>query len=124
MAKADTARQETAQQAGPPRLPSVDQVLRTPTAVLAIEQHGRSAVVDAVRAALTSARKDRQLLPGDELARTAFALLETRAQPSLRPVFNLTGTVLHTNLGRALLAQAAIDAAASATITCGLYCAS
>jgi L-seryl-tRNA(Ser) seleniumtransferase len=117
MAKADTARQETAQQAGPPRLPSVDQVLRTPTAVLAIEQHGRSAVVDAVRAALTSARKDRQLLPGDELARTAFALLETRAQPSLRPVFNLTGTVLHTNLGRALLAQAAIDAAVAAMQT-------
>ena len=117
MPKADTARRETIPQTGSPRLPSVDQVLRTPAAALAVDQFGRPAVVDAVRAALASARKDRQLLPGDELARTAFALLETRAQPSLRPVFNLTGTVLHTNLGRALLAQVAIDAAVSAMQT-------
>ena len=117
MPKADMARRETTQQAGSQRLPSVDQVLRTPTAALAIEQYGRSAVVDAVRAALASARKDRQVLPGDELAAAALALLEARAQPSLRPVFNLTGTVLHTNLGRALLAQAAIDAAVAAMQT-------
>jgi L-seryl-tRNA(Ser) seleniumtransferase len=117
MPKADMARRETTQQAGSQRLPSVDQVLRTPTAALAIEQYGRSAVVDAVRAALASARKDRQVLPGDELAAAALALLEARAQPSLRPVFNLTGSVLHTNLGRALLAQAAIDAAMAAMQT-------
>ena len=117
MPKADMARRETTQQAGSQRLPSVDQVLRTPTAALAIEQYGRSAVVDAVRAELGSARKDRQVLPGDELAAAALALLDARAQPSLRPVFNLTGTVLHTNLGRALLAQAAIDAAVAAMQT-------
>jgi L-seryl-tRNA(Ser) seleniumtransferase len=117
MPKADMARRETTQQAGSQRLPSVDQVLRTPTAALAIEQYGRSAVVDAVRAELASARKDRQVLPGEELAAAALALLEARTQPSLRPVFNLTGTVLHTNLGRALLAQAAIDAAVAAMQT-------
>jgi L-seryl-tRNA(Ser) seleniumtransferase len=117
MPKADMARRETTQQAGSQRLPSVDQVLRTPTAALAIEQYGRSAVVDAVRAELASARKDRQVLPGEELVAAALALLEARTQPSLRPVFNLTGTVLHTNLGRALLAQAAIDAAVAAMQT-------
>src|SRR6516225_6175018 len=117
MPKADTARRETIPQAGSPRLPSVDQVLRTPSAALAVDQFGRPAVVDAVRAALASARKDRQVLPGNELAAAALALLEARAQPSLRPVFNLTGTVLHTNLGRALLAQVAVDAAVSAMQT-------
>src|SRR5215470_11043808 len=117
MPKPDTARRETTQQVGSQRLPSVDQVLRTPTAVLAIEQYGRSAVVDTVRGELASARKDRQVLPGDELAAAALTLLAARAQPSLRPVFNLTGTVLHTNLGRALLAQTAIDAAVAAMQT-------
>jgi len=79
MPKPDTARRETTQQVGSQRLPSVDQVLRTPTAVLAIEQYGRSAVVDAVRGELASARKDRQVLPGDELAAAALALLAARA---------------------------------------------
>ncbi len=117
MPKADTARPETIAQAGSPRLPSVDQVLRTPTAALGIEQFGRTAVVEAVRATLAGAREQRQVLLGDEVARAALAALEARAQPSLRPVFNLTGTVLHTNLGRALFATAAVDAAVNAMQT-------
>jgi L-seryl-tRNA(Ser) seleniumtransferase len=114
MPKADTARRE---HAGSPRLPSVDQVLRTPTAALGIEQFGRSALVEALRSTLADARKQGQVLPSDQVAAAALGLLEARAQPSLRSVFNLTGTVLHTNLGRALLAQAAVDAAVSAMQT-------
>jgi L-seryl-tRNA(Ser) seleniumtransferase len=96
------------------RLPSVDQVLRTPTVAPAIERFGRVAVVHAIRATLTSARAAGHVAAIDELAADALARLEAQAQPSLRPVFNLTGTVLHTNLGRALIAEAAIDAAVAA----------
>jgi L-seryl-tRNA(Ser) seleniumtransferase len=100
-------------------LPSVDQVLRANAAILAIERFGRPAAVAAVRQALDEARitlhagKTLQPQP-DALANTALARLTLDALSSLRPVFNLTGTVLHTNLGRALLADAAIEAAVSA----------
>jgi L-seryl-tRNA(Ser) seleniumtransferase len=46
------------------------------------------------------------------IVRRIASSLATRAAPSLRPVFNLTGTVLHTNLGRALLCDAAAEEAA------------
>jgi L-seryl-tRNA(Ser) seleniumtransferase len=114
MRKADAARRETIPQAGSQRLPSVDQVLRTKTAALGIEQFGHPALVDAVRAALADARAARHGPTIDELAGAALSRLAVQAQPSLRPVFNLTGTVLHTNLGRALLAKAAIDAGVTA----------
>ncbi|MBV9240155.1 MAG: L-seryl-tRNA(Sec) selenium transferase, partial [Xanthobacteraceae bacterium] len=96
------------------RLPSVDQVLRTPTVAPAIERFGRSAVVEAIRATLASARASGHVAAMDDVASDALAHLEAQAQPSLRPVFNLTGTVLHTNLGRALIAEAAIEAAVAA----------
>jgi L-seryl-tRNA(Ser) seleniumtransferase len=97
------------------KLPSVDEVLRTAAANAAIKRFGRSAVVDAVRRVIADARA-RGIVPGgtDEVAGDAVGLLEARDKPSLRPVFNLTGTVLHTNLGRALLAEPAIEAAVAA----------
>jgi L-seryl-tRNA(Ser) seleniumtransferase len=97
------------------KLPSVDQVLRTPAAAAAAGRFGRPAMVAAARDTLAAARAQ-GVVPGGaaEVAAAALARLEARARPSLRPVFNLTGTVLHTNLGRALLAEAAIDAAVAA----------
>jgi L-seryl-tRNA(Ser) seleniumtransferase len=99
-----------------PRLPSVDEVLRTDASVDAIERFGRPAVVAAVRGDLDAARALLRAgqpaeTAANALAQAAAAKLEADARPNVRPVFNLTGTVLHTNLGRAILAEAAVEAA-------------
>src|SRR5262245_59397024 len=97
------------------KLPSVDEVLRTETALFAIERYGRSAVVGAIRAVLAHVRASRTpRMSADGAASAALARLEQNASPRLKPVFNLTGTVLHTNLGRALVADEAIEAATAA----------
>ena len=100
-------------------LPSVDDVLKADAAVLAIDCFGWSAAVTAVRQTLDAARtalragKTPPSQP-EAIAGAALARLTAHARPSLRHVFNLTGTVLHTNLGRALLAEAAVEAAVAA----------
>jgi len=93
-------------------LPSVDETLRQPVAHAAVGQFGRQAVVAAVRAALADAREGRASA-GDAkcFASLAVSRLHRDSSANLRPVFNLTGTVLHTNLGRALLGEAAVAAA-------------
>jgi L-seryl-tRNA(Ser) seleniumtransferase len=104
-------------------LPSVDEVLKTPAAVSAVDRFGRPPVVKAVRAALDAARSalraDHASTPSidtapDRVAASVVAQLDRAAQPKVRPVFNLTGTVLHTNLGRAVLAEDAIAATVEA----------
>jgi L-seryl-tRNA(Ser) seleniumtransferase len=98
-------------------LPSVERVLRYAGTAPLIAAFGRSAVTEAIRDAIDEWRG--QLSDGGTAAIDELGLvdrvahrLEEAARPSLRPVFNLTGTVLHTNLGRALLPQEAIDAVA------------
>jgi L-seryl-tRNA(Ser) seleniumtransferase len=93
------------------RLPSVDEVLRTEAALGVIETFGRPAVVAAIRDAIAAARGAGGGAETDAIVVAARVNLAARSMPGLRPVFNLTGTVLHTNLGRALLADAAIAAA-------------
>ncbi|ONG54262.1 L-seryl-tRNA(Sec) selenium transferase [Pseudoroseomonas deserti] len=95
-------------------LPSVDRLLGE--AAPLIEAHGRVATTQALRHTLQEVRDHRPdpLPDGAALIAAATARLEKAARPGLRPLFNLTGTVLHTNLGRALLAEAAIEAATAA----------
>jgi len=100
-------------------IPSVDRLLQDPRLAPAIAQHGRALVVDTVRAELDLRRA--ALKAGSEVSLAPEAIvvallgvLEAAARPSLRRVFNLTGTVLHTNLGRAQLPVAAIEACAAA----------
>ena len=104
-----------------PRLPSVDRLLAGDTALVLIERFGRQAVVGAIRDRLAEARAahladadvpDEPLPEEPALLRDVAAVLERLFAPSLRPVLNLTGTVLHTNLGRALLPPEAADAVA------------
>ncbi|TIV98714.1 MAG: L-seryl-tRNA(Sec) selenium transferase, partial [Mesorhizobium sp.] len=95
-------------------LPSVDRVLKTPLAAAAIERFGQQSTTRAVRDALEEARaacRTGVAVPEpSDLAADALVRLKAAERPSLRPVFNLTGTVLHTNLGRALIADEALEA--------------
>jgi L-seryl-tRNA(Ser) seleniumtransferase len=99
-------------------LPSLTAILSTTVAAELVQRFGRMAATEAVRETVADAReamKAGAAAPeAHELARQALARLEERGRSGLRPLFNLTGTVLHTNLGRAVLAESAIDAAAAA----------
>ena len=101
-------------------LPSVDRLLNLDAVGGLIAAHGRPLVVETIRLVLDAQRgllaqdAAAQPLTDDELAAQCATRLHALTRPSLRPVFNLTGTVLHTNLGRALYPQAAADAASAA----------
>ncbi|MEM5342217.1 L-seryl-tRNA(Sec) selenium transferase [Paraburkholderia azotifigens] len=100
------------------RVPAVERVLSSLAAQPLIGEYGRTQVVDAIRIATETLR--RELLAGASfdpsfdfearLVDDAMRTLAARSRPHLRAVFNLTGTVLHTNLGRALLPDEAVRA--------------
>ena len=96
-------------------LPSLDALLRTPQAVVLTERFGRAATAEALRDELAARRTARRFhAPGSEVMDAAADLLDRRFATSQRPVFNLTGTVLHTNLGRSPMPPEAAAAAADA----------
>lgn len=94
----------------------MDWVLSRPAVAALAQEHGRTAVLAQVRShlrALRAAALAGTMQPEEaEESRLAQALARNLAQhkqPRLRRVFNLTGTVLHTNLGRALLPREAVE---------------
>jgi L-seryl-tRNA(Ser) seleniumtransferase len=92
----------------------VGALLQSPGVAALLERTPRGLVVGAVRDAIDVARRDPRLAPQNDdawLAAIARTLDETQ-RASLRPVLNATGVVLHTNLGRAPLAEAALAAIA------------
>ena len=91
-------------------LPAVDALLRHPDAAPLIERHGRAAATQAIRDVLAELRSLRSVLDQPAIVSRVAEKLRDQERPTLRPVFNLTGTVLHTNLGRALLPEEAIEA--------------
>ena len=96
------------------KLPSVNNLLQTDQLVQLAETHGHDLVVEAIRIELDTAR--RQVLAGQtpptpaELVQGTLARLSADLRPSLQPVINATGVIIHTNLGRALLSQRARQA--------------
>ena len=101
----------------PATLPSVDRLLRSDPLIALIEAHGRQPTTNAVRDVLSGMRSaianaDSESVSVSEahIATLVSDRLVRAEAPTLKRVFNLTGTVLHTNLGRAPLAAEAITA--------------
>jgi L-seryl-tRNA(Ser) seleniumtransferase len=96
------------------KLPSVDKLLRSETAPALGQNYSHDLVVEGLRQALDAARQ--AILSGgpaashDELASRAADILRQQLRPTIRPVINATGVIIHTNLGRALLSPAACAA--------------
>jgi L-seryl-tRNA(Ser) seleniumtransferase len=94
------------------RVPRTDALLADPALAAAVDGHGRSAVKAAIRTAQDRLRAG-EIAPG-EVIPTALAVLPRR-WTTLRPLLNATGVVVHTNIGRAPLSAAAVEALVAAT---------
>ncbi|WP_368922053.1 L-seryl-tRNA(Sec) selenium transferase [Serratia marcescens] len=97
------------------QLPAIDRLLREPAIEPLVAQHGQTLIGELLRRLQAQARdaiKQQQRLPAwcGDWPQALRAELARQQRPALLPVFNLSGTVLHTNLGRALLAQPVKDA--------------
>ncbi len=104
-------------------IPSVDEILRGTRAQDMIARFGHKSVVSAARQSIEAYRTTHMSGEGsaetreavvEAITRDVLGLLEVQARSRLRRVFNLTGTVLHTNLGRAVQPEAAITAVTEA----------
>ena len=93
-------------------LPSVGALLESDDIQPLLSRAPRTAVVDAIRAVIENARRSPNHAPrgAAEWTRAIADELGTRERLQLGPVINATGVILHTNLGRAPLARAALDA--------------
>lgn len=96
-------------------LPSVDRLLRSPEVAALVTRHGHTLVAGAARTLLEARRSQARdgTLPApsaglDALSADLAAAVRQRLAPRMKAVLNLTGTVIHTNLGRALLAEPAL----------------
>lgn len=97
-------------------LPSVDRLIRSPASAALLAEHGHTlvagearALLDALRAQALAGELPAAAVQPDALDAALRVRIETRLAPRMRRVLNLTGTVIHTNLGRALLAEPALQ---------------
>jgi L-seryl-tRNA(Ser) seleniumtransferase len=93
----------------PLSLPAVGALVNQPAYVALVQEFGRDRVVEAIREQVAAERQS-QPLPDDERVTQVDARLRTLVAPKLRRVINASGVILHTNLGRAPLSRAAVEA--------------
>ena len=102
------------------QLPSVDKLLQIDDVKSSIDTYGRDEVLRAARQVLQAARDAIQqgqltkALTENDLVKEMVQVLVNRSKTNMRQVINLTGTVLHTNLGRAIMPPEVVDAIAKA----------
>ena len=96
-------------------IPSVDQLIKSEALQETLATYGHDWTVNAIREVLDACREDLKkgnpLASHDEIIHKIETLLDRQASPALKKVINATGVLLHTNLGRAPLSQAAAQAA-------------
>ena len=97
------------------KLPSVDSLLQHPTMMDLMLEYGRPLALEAIRTAIDQIRQQviregQQVPAADAFMALAEQILADWVQPTLEPVINATGVILHTNLGRAPLSEPAIAA--------------
>ena len=89
-------------------LPGVGKLVNEPAYAQLVREHGHARVVEAIRAQIATERDGEA--EGSERQAAVAARLREEVAPRLRRVINATGVILHTNLGRAPLSQAAVEA--------------
>ena len=107
------------------KIPAVDRLLDEPSIMALLSRAPRDLVTGAVRDVLAeirektihNGRSPEEKLDPPNLALKAVRLAESRLRPSLRRVVNATGTLIHTNLGRAPLSAAALRAIADIAVS-------
>jgi len=98
------------------RLPSVDELLLRPQIAALCNSVERGYAVETVREVLAQVRReitsgeltDEAVIDPKALEKRILAVIEKELSPSLQPVINASGVILHTNLGRAPLTPAAV----------------
>jgi L-seryl-tRNA(Ser) seleniumtransferase len=100
------------------KIPSVDRLLSSPSILEAAPKYPRSLLLRAIHQVLDEIRRrvkagegleDPSLLGLEHVSTKVLSTLERLDRPSLRPVINATGIVVHTNLGRSILAERVIE---------------
>src|SRR6516225_497766 len=99
------------------RVPSVDELLLRPRLAALCKEVDRTFALDTLRGVLAEVRRDiiagltaeERVVEAAEIERRTVEAVESELAPSLRPVINASGVILHTNLGRAPLSPEVIE---------------